>query len=233
MNWDNNIMDRASSLTATTQCILHGKRFTLVVLVQPEGAVGTTTANVWNPQMLHEKNQPGHQTVKHWFASEIKTKPSEQNERAVGVWDRQGLCSTSQGAECVPESCLLLDVLMTNRPMRSNCNSDTLESTGPKGAGWSWPWMHGSEHEGTMPVCLGRGCWDQQRALELQAPEWRPQTQIPLSQVRLSWQEVLWDLSAQPFNYPEPSPRAWRVPRAMAMNVSSTLSSHGSHRLSH
>lgn len=85
--------------TVPMQCILHRKRFTLLVLVQLEGAV-STTANVWNPQMLNERNQPGQNTGLHlrW-----KQSPENKTKWLVGVWNGQGLCSTrAQWAEYVP-----------------------------------------------------------------------------------------------------------------------------------
>lgn len=41
----------------------------------------------------------------------------------------------------------------------------------------------------------------------------------------------MWDLLAKQLNYPESAPKALRVPVAMAMNIFSSVSSHGSHRL--
>jgi len=51
MNWDCGIKEEASSPTVTTRRVSQRERFPLVLLMQLEGAVSITDANVCDPQM--------------------------------------------------------------------------------------------------------------------------------------------------------------------------------------
>lgn len=218
MNWDNNIVDSEVTLgpRVPTQCILHRKRFTLAVLEQLEGAV-STTAHVWNPQMLNGNYQLGQSAGQTLICLWDENKALGTKPKGCWCLEQAGTVQHILGSRIVPESCLFLGVSMTNTPMCTN--SSTVGSTSPRGAEWSWPWMHRCKC--TLTCVSGEreaaGLSREQQHVRHLAEGLR---HMSSSQVRLSWQGVLWDLSAQPLNHPEPSPGAWRVPRAMAMSVS-------------
>lgn len=207
MNWDSKIMVGASSPTVPTQCILHRKRFTLVVLVQLKEAV-STTANMWNPQMLNEKNQLG----------------QSAGQTLICLWAENKVLRTKlSGIWCLEQAGTVQHI-----PVSQTC------------AWVACSWMlQLPTHQSAVtaierkaePVCLGRGCWAQQRTMVCQAPGWRPQTHITISgETIMAGSALFWFISAA-IQSSWTKSRAWRVPRAM--NVSSSLSSHGSHWLSH